>query len=586
MVAGKETAEKDSVVRALVITSVIAGFVASIFVVGLTVNYIQGKVVEPSLTDQLAGLKMIVKEQPDNASVVEHMRQLDLELRRITFQRLDRTRKGSLGLLFSLAILFFSMKFSEDVSRKLPCPEGEVEGAEDQKKRALFARRSITGAMLVTAVWVISVFVGEGVDYSEVLEEVGKAGGVAVEERPKFLTDEEIAALKANWASFRGYGGLGIAEGEYLTEFNVESGEGVLWKTAVPIDGMSSPVVWGDRVFITGADDQQRQVFCYDAVKGDLLWTGDMSNVPSRGGEEFEPMEDTGYAAPTAVTDGEHVCVIFANGDVGCFDYSGKRLWAKNLGLADSMYGYAASLAMYQDKVIVQYDQGGVDDNISKLIVMNIKTGGIAWQLNRPVANSWSSPSVVRIGERDVILTCADPYAIAYEADGGKEIWRAECVEGDVASTPIFAGGYVFAIEPYNHIAAIKVGGSGDVTETHVAWKGEDEIPDVCSPSSDGKVVMMLTTEGMLTSYNIADGELLWEHEVEGFFNASPVLVGDKMYLVEGEGLVIVATYEDGYKEVAVSEIGEECFASPAFASGRIFIRSRKHLYCIGKAGE
>ena len=578
-----ETTETDRVgvyYKAMAVTAVIAGFVAAVLVVGLTVNYIQGKVVEPSLTEQLAGLKLIVKEQPDNASVVEHMRQLDLELRRITFRRLDRTRRGSLGLLISLAIVFFSMKFAWNVAVKLPCPTGDAELPETQKKRALFARRSVTAAMLIASVWVIFIFVGEGVDYSEVLEDEGAQAGGSVVEGPKYPTDEEI---KANWASFRGPGGLGIAVGEYLTEFDVKAGTGVLWKTAVPINGMSSPVVWGDRVFLTGADEQQRQVYCYDAAKGDMLWVGDMSNVPGRGDEEVEVMEDTGFAAPTAVTDGKHVCVIFANGYIGCFDYAGKRLWAKNLGVPDSIYGFSASLAMYQDRVIVQYDQGGSDENRSKLISMNISTGSIVWQFVRPVANSWPSPTVINIDGTDTILTCSDPYAIAYEAGSGKEIWRAECIEGDIASTPIYAGGFVFAIEPYSHIAAIRTDGTGDVTETHIAWKGEDEVPDVCSPISDGNVVITLTTEGVLICYSVADGGMLWEHEIDGFFNASPVIAGDKMYLIEGEGKMIVATFDDGYKEVAVSEIGEVCLASPAFVDGRIYIRSKENLYCIGE---
>ncbi|MHC4168482.1 MAG: M56 family metallopeptidase [Planctomycetota bacterium] len=389
-----------------------------------------------------------------------------------------------------------------------------------------------------------------------------------------------------NWPCFRGPGGSGIsAHSNIPVGWDGPSGRGILWKSPVPLDGNNSPIVWGDRVFIAGGTGDKYEVYCYDGSSGLLLWTGSVPMTRLPNGEEFEPFEDTGYATPTMVTDGKRVCAIFVTGDVGCFDFHGRRLWTKSLGIPDSAYGYASSLAVFRNLAIVQYDQAGPDDGKSGLLALNMASGEIVWRTKRPVANSWTSPIITRIEGRDTIVTAADPWVIAYDPATGTELWRAECLAGDIASSPIYANGRVFAIEPYSKLVAIEAGGRGDVTKTHLAWNNEDGGPDICSPLSDGKSIYLLA-DGLLTCLAISDGKTLWEEDLREYFFASPSLVGDKMYLLSDKGNMFIIKPGAEYKLLGKSALGEECRASPAFADGRIYIRGQKNLYCIGGAGE
>ncbi len=554
--------------------TIVSSIAALVFIGVIVANYMYGLVVEPALTDELAEWKLMVIQYPDDEKVITHVRDLDLKLRQLTFRRFDRTQKGSILLICSLGLLFISIKYASSLSPKLPNPQGNHQTSESQELKALWARRAVTATMIIASCGAIAVFLLPRPDLSDTDAEVEIPNNKPV--ASIWPSDEQI---NKNWSTFRGPGGLGIRK---TGDYPITLDGNVLWKTPVPLASMSSPVVWNDRIFLTGGDEKLKQIYCYDAVSGKMLWTGDLSNMAGSDAE-LEVMEDTGYAACTPVTDGIYVCSIFATGDIGCFDYKGKRLWAKNLGTPDNAYGYASSLTMYKGNVIVQYDQAHYDDGLSKLIALDFTTGKIAWQIKRPVSNSWASPTVVSDGKNDMLLTSADPFVIAYNPADGKELWRAECVAGDVAPTQILANGLVLSIEPYNQMSAIRAGGTGNVTETHIAWQAEDNIPDICSPVSDGKYVFLMTTEGALICHDIADGKLLWEKELDAGFQASPSIVNGKMYLLSDKGELLVATVGSEFKELARSSIGQKCYASPAFVRDCIYIRTVENLYCIGK---
>jgi outer membrane protein assembly factor BamB len=223
---------------------------------------------------------------------------------------------------------------------------------------------------------------------------------------------------------------------------------------------------------------------------------------------------------------------------------------------------------------------------MSKMIALDGFTGQTVWETKRPVPNSWSSPIVTEIGEQFQLLTCGDPWVIAYDPAKGIELWRANCLAGDIAPSLIYANGLVFAIEPYSKLVAIRPDGRGDVTETHIAWSLEEGAPDICSPVSNGELIFLLSTEGLLSCYKVADGKRLWEQDLRENFWASPSFVGDKLYLLTEEGVMLIVQSGPEFKELARCELGEECRASPAFADGRIYIRGLENLYCIGKKTE
>ncbi|MHC4742353.1 MAG: M56 family metallopeptidase, partial [Planctomycetota bacterium] len=401
---------------------------------------------------------------------------------------------------------------------------------------------------------------------------------------PEASSQVALEASGRNWASFRGANGSGIfTDANVPDEWDGASGKGILWKSAVPLAGNSSPVVWGDRVFVSGGQGDRLEVYCFDASSGKLLWTGDVPMRKPGITEKFEVMEDTGLAASTMAAGGERIFAIFGSGDLGCFDFSGRRLWTKSLGIPDNTYGHASSLAMYRNLVIVQLDQGDDEDDKSRIIAFDASLGSIVWETKRPVANSWSSPIVTSIGGADAIITCSDPWVIAYAPAGGNELWRARCLEGDIAPSPCHAGGLAFVVEPYSKIVAIRTDGRGDVTKTHIAWSADEPGPDICSPVSNGKFVFLLNSDGLGLCFNAADGKELWQEDIKEEFFASPSLVGDKLYLLTEKGDMIIAEAGPKYKELKRCKLGEGCRASPAFADGKIYIRGLKNLYCIGE---
>jgi len=297
-------------------------------------------------------------------------------------------------------------------------------------------------------------------------------------------------------------------------------------------------------------------------------------------------MDATGLAAPTAATDGRRVYAMFANGDIGAFDYEGNLAWSRSLGMPKNSYGHASSLAMYQGVVIIQFDQGTRDDDLSRLLALQAASGDTVWETKREVPNSWPSPIVVQVSDQPQIVTSAAPWVIAYNPSDGKEIWRAECMQGDVGPSPGYADGVVYAANEFPGLVAIRADGSGDVTSTHIAWEADLGAPDCCSPLATDEFVFLLASYGVLTCYDAKEGgDPLWEQEFDGAFASSPTQVGKLIFLFDEEGKVwIVEPAKDECRIVTENDLGEKCVTSPAFHDGRMFIRGEQHLICIGKA--
>jgi len=556
--------------------SIIAAAFSIVVIAVLLVNYVQTKIAESTLEIQMEELKLLAQEQPNNLQLLDTVGRLDLDFRQNNLRRWQFSHVGAY-MLFGGIVLFLAGLVARAFLRyDVPKPGAQGDTRQQQITDALLGRWAVGGFCLV----LVSLAVG--------LLALSPSVELIVDEEE--LTEPEVVPpptaeeYAANWYRFRGPGGGGVSPYTNIpTDWDGKSGKGILWKTGVPMPGFNSPVVWGDRVFMSGGDETKLQVFCYDGTSGALLWTGDVTQTRPKGEEDFEVMEDTGYAACTMATDGRRAYAIFTTGDIGCFDYDGEKVWEKSLGIPDSAYGYASSLEMYENLLIVQFDQGYGDEDLSRVYAFDGATGNLAWEAKRNLPNSWTSPVVVDVNGKPQLITVADPCAIAYDPADGSEIWRVECVAGDVAPSPIYAGGYVLAIEPYSQLVAIKPDGKGDVTETHIAWRMEDGAPDISCPVSNGKVVLMLESEGYLTCHDINTGETLYDHDLRKSFMASPSLVGDKVFLLGLKGEMYIVGSGPKYEELGKCELGEECYASPAFADGRMYIRAKQNLYCIGE---
>jgi outer membrane protein assembly factor BamB len=557
--------------RSAVATAIVSGIFALIVFSVIVINYVQTTVIDTKMENKLEVLKAEVKSRPNDEKLLSQIRQLDLQFRQNQIRRFDRSHKGSYLLLGGIAIFLISIKCVDILNKKMPTQGAPTNKSNEQLRQAMFSRLSvIAGAIIISS---IALFLSTGpkIYFSQAQT------GTAIASWP---TMEEV---HKNWPSFRGPEGLGISAYTNIPAiWDANTNQGILWKTKVPLPGNNSPVVWGKRVFLSGGDPNELQVFCFDADSGEHLWTGDVTRTIE--GKPLDVWEDTGYSAPTVATDGQRVYAIFVTGDVGCFDYNGRKVWEKSLGIPDSAYGYASSLAMYRNLLLIQYDQGMAEDQKSAVIALDGSSGRIVWQTKRPVGGSWSSPIVTPVGNEYQLITCSDPFVIAYDPANGTELWRVDCLGADTAPSPIYAGELVFAIEPYSKLTAIKPDGRGDVTETHIAWKIEEGGPDICSPVSDGELIFLLATEGWLSCFSLSDQKRVWEKDLGESFLASPTLVGDKLYLLSEDGNMLIVEVEPEYKQIAKCELGEKCYASPAFLDGRIYIRGSENLYCIGNS--
>ena len=550
-------------------TTAIAAGAAAAVIAGLLIwNHLQFTLGEPLESAQLEALKVRLAATSKDESLKGRIRRLDLELRQEYFARRDFSQRGIYLLVAAAVVCLLCARLSATLARKLPRAAGP--GGEDGDMRLSALGRWSTAGVAATLVIAAAV--------------VAIASRQPGRQAADYPSPQEIAK---QWPRFRGPGGLGVsAYTDVPISWDGPSGEGIRWKKPVALPGRSSPVLWDKRLFLTGAVKDKRQVYCFDADSGAMVWRHTVGEIPGRGKALKGVSEDTGFAAPTPVTDGKRICAIFADGDLVCLDFEGKVQWARNIGTPDNPYGHASSLSMYRGTLLVQFDQAQEEDNKSRLIAVDVRSGKELWRTGRPVGASWTSPIVINTPDGDQIITCSNPWVIAYNPAGGTEIWRAECLEGDGGPSPTYADGMVLATNVASVLAAIRPDGRGNVTKTHIVWQAEDGLPDISSPVSNGELVFLLATEGFVTCYDIATGTKLWEKDLETPFISSPSMVGDKLYITSMKGLTTVISAARKYQPISTARLGENCEASPAFGPGRIYMRGVKHLFCIGRGKQ
>ncbi len=526
---------------------------------------------DPWKSPQLLALKERLRAAPADAAVKEQIRVLDLQFRRDYRQRLRLAGSGGWLILGGALMLVVSLQAAAKTKERLPQPRPDPEAGRRAAHVAARSRTAvaIAGGVGVAAMLVIGLGVRSSLD----------AGRNAAQPAPIAESLPSAEEFARNWPQFRGPGGSGVAAGpDALLQWDAPGGRGVVWKSPVPAPGFNSPIVWGDRVFISGATADVREVFCFEAATGKLAWRARI-DPPPRPAPKTKVSEMAGFAASTMATDGRRVYAIFARGEIGAVRFDGTVAWTKNMSVTENPYGHASSLAVWQGRVIVQFDQEGRGG--SRLVALDGATGRVVWEKPREVSSSWASPIVIEAAGRTQIITVAEPCAIAYAFGDGSELWRAEAAHGEVVPSPIFAGGLVMVVHPSAALTAIKPDGSGDVAATHVVWKAEDNVPDVTSPVSNGELVFMVESGGMLACFDAKNGKRVWEHDLKEQVQASPLIVGQRLYVPCAEGLTIVVEVGRQYRELARNPLGEKILASPAVLGGRLYLRGAEHLFCI-----
>ncbi|HLX63622.1 MAG TPA: PQQ-binding-like beta-propeller repeat protein [Planctomycetota bacterium] len=552
----------------------VAGAFSLTVLIFMLFNYANNVGAGPLNNAQMTQLREAAHAAPQDQSIRERIRELDLNLRVEFFQRQRFSETGGSLLLTGIVAFLIALKTNAEFQKRLPQPQLPSDARAQRQRIARISRYAVaTLAMTVgSASAVLAVSFGKGAMPVIAASPSAECAPPSVEE------------LQKNWPVFRGpNSGVAISllnsAAKFPEHWDGKTNDKIIWKTSVPLPGESSPIVWNDRLFITGSDGKTNEVYCFDSIKGLLLWK---KNIESEGAPP-KVNEATGFAAPTPATDGHAVYAIFAHGTIAALDFGGKQIWRQNLGPLDNHYGHASSLTLAAGHVIVQLDQAGADDNKSKLLALDSATGKILWQTPRKLPCSWSSPLTIRIDNRELIVAVSNPFVAAYDAGDGAEVWRAEALSGETAPSPAYADGLVYAAQEGSRLAAIRADGHGDVSQSHLAWGYEENLPDICSPLSDGKITVIVQTGGTVTCLDAKKGTRLWSKEVEAEFHASPSLANGKLFLLSKTGTMFLLSVADG-KELGRSELGEHCNASPAFVGNRIFIRGKSNLYCIGNA--
>ncbi|MBN1290631.1 MAG: PQQ-binding-like beta-propeller repeat protein [Candidatus Latescibacteria bacterium] len=547
------------------IAAVSAAF-ALILSVLLVINYIQTKRIDPLNSKALNQLMVELQKNQNDEALKEQIRALDLLARKAYFTNLWQVRTGSL-LLFAFVLTFLiALKYISSFQTRFPDLTA-VPDYEQMWENRLFARKYIifTGLGLFVFAFVLSVLTEDG---------LSRAGMEKGESADEVSTLPGIEEIKQNWPNFRGPEGIGMAYNITVpTQWDGRTGENILWKTEIPVHGFNSPIIWGKKIFLSGADRNTEVVYCIDADSGEILWQTELNDIPGSPVDRPDNTEDTGFAAPTMATDGLRVFILFGTGDVACLDFDGNRIWAKNIGVPENHYGHSSSLITFRNLLLIQYDQ----NSGGHLIALKTDTGDLVYDQQRDIEISWASPILVNTGKRDEIILNSSPDVISHDPLTGKELWRIDCMSGEVAPSLAYADGIVFAVNQYAKLAAIKLNGAPEIL-----WESEDDLAEVSSPVATKDFVFVAASYGTISCYDSKTGERYWFEDLPKGFYSSPVVVGDNVYLMDMAGTMYIFKTMKEFSLVNTCELGESAVTIPAFMHNRIYIRGFKHLYCIG----
>lgn len=397
------------------------------------------------------------------------------------------------------------------------------------------------------------------------------------------VTLASIASAE-NWPCWRGPRGDGTSlEVEVPRKWDGATGENIAWKSPIPYGGHSSPIVWGDRVFVTGADEekQRRMLMAFDRHDGHLLWEQAVEEAPLEGKHKLNS-----WASGTPATDGRLVYVTFLDQKemlVAAYDFAGNQKWLAKPGVFSSVHGYCSCPVLFGQSVIVNGDH----DGDAYIVALSASSGKTLWKTPREnKTRSYCTPIIRDIDGRIQMILSGSKCVASYDPRNGDRHWILDGPTEQFVASPVMNGGLLFITGgfPDKHILAIDPRGSGKITnDSHVKWhhlnKGVSYVP---SPVAAGKYFFCVSDGGIGSCFDSETGDIKWQERLGRHHSSSLVAAAGDVYFLDDDGIMHITKASATFDVVATNPLGEEAYSSPAVNNGQILIRGEKHLICIG----
>jgi outer membrane protein assembly factor BamB len=427
-----------------------------------------------------------------------------------------------------------------------------------------------------------------------------------------------------NWPQWRGPTGNGISDSKNLpTTWSLEKNENIVWKTELPSWSGGTPIIWGDHIFVTSPSKKGQTaaappqpeaskggkggrpkrdpggdrllLVCISKKNGSVKWQVELD-------DKNETYNKQNSSSPSPVTDGKHVWVMTGNGVLTALDFDGKKVWSRDLqkdyGKFGLNWGYGSSPLLFDGKVIVEVLHGMRTDEPSYLVAFDATSGNEKWKKDRPTdapnesPDSYTTPALLMVDGKPQVVVSGGDYVTGHDPGTGEELWRAGGLNPNKdgffrsVNSPVVADGMIYAGTRKKPVLALKAGGKGNVTESHLAWKWDSAGgPDVPTPVSDGKYYYMVADDNIITVIDAKTGKEIYHSRlsVGATIDSSPLLADGKLYITGENAVTVVLSAGPEYNELARNELdGTFTMSSIAVSGSQLFLRTSTHLYCIG----
>jgi outer membrane protein assembly factor BamB len=402
-----------------------------------------------------------------------------------------------------------------------------------------------------------------------------------------------VAPITAeNWPQWRGPLLNGLSA-ETNLPVRWSKTENIAWKLPLPEWSGSTPIVWGDRIFLNVAEGRNLSLWSIDRARGAVLWKRPLGGGNTR-------MQKQNMSSPSPVTDGRHVWAMTGTGVIKAFDFEGAELWARDIqkdyGQFGLQWGYGSSPLLFEDSLYVQVLHGMNTDDPSYVLRISKANGRTIWRVERPTParrespDAYTTPALLRYGTNVEIVITGGDVVTGHDTNNGRELWRANGLnpgnDGSqrIVASPVIHGEMIFAPSRERPLLAIKPGGRGDVSTSHVLWSFMNG-PDVPTPVTDGRYLYLINDRGIMWCLDAKTGQQIYGRQRvrPATYSGSPVLADGKIYITDEDGVTSVVQAGPTFALLAENDLGEYTLSSPAVSEGQIFIRTDSFLYAIGQ---